>query len=103
MSTTQITTAARRIQRDLSTTPTQIATTYSPTGEALHISTGGPNLVRVHEDDELGWTITLSGEDRKQREIQELLDAAQWAHDHREEYGWSINEAFGYALQGERL
>lgn len=102
MSTT-ITTAARRIQRDLAHTPATTCTIYAPDGTVQGIRTGGPHIFAVHADDELGWTIILSGEDRTQREIQQLLDAAQWASEHHEEEHMSLSEAAGLYLQGSDI
>ena len=96
---TQITTAARRIQRDLSTTSSQIATTYSPDGRTQAITTCSGLLTRAHADEDHGWVLTLSGHSRTQREIQDLLDAAQWASDHADEVDMPLEDAFGYRLQ----
>jgi hypothetical protein len=96
---TQITTAARRIQRDLSGTSPQIATTYDPDGHSIGITTCSGRLARVHAREDYGWVLVLSGHSRTQREIQELLDSAQWASDHHDEIEMPIEDAFGYRLQ----
>ncbi len=97
--TTQITTAARRIQRDLSTTNPQIATTYTPDGRSIGITTCSGLLARIHASEEHGWVLVLSGHSRTQREIQDMLDAAQWAIDHADDVEMPIEDAFGYRLQ----
>lgn len=96
---TQITTAARRIQRDLSGTSPQIATTYDPDGHSIGITTCSGRLARVHAREDYGWVLVLSGHSRTQREIQELLDAAQWASDHADEDDMPLEDAFDYRLQ----
>lgn len=98
MSTTQITTAARRIQRDATAHHDTLTSYY--TADGRHIATHETGLTYADPADApTGYALRLQGGQYTQRQIQDMLDGyAIWARGDAPE-GMDRAEAIGYHLQ----
>ena len=95
---TQITTAARRIQRSISTTHETITRYYSIDGDLIDTHETGMMYTDA-ADAPTGWALQLTGGHYTQRQIQDMLDGyAIWARGDAPE-GMDRAEAIGYHLQ----
>lgn len=96
--TTQITTAARRIQRDITTTPRTLTSYYTEDGDLIRTHEAGMTYLDP-ANAPTGYALQLRGGHRTQREIQDMLDGyAIWKRGEAPE-GMSRADAIGSHLQ----